>query len=67
MVAGFIAGCIQKTDYILELGWACGNATTFSAKLVTGEEIDSVLCGMSNTSNYHARYSLLGIGSNQHI
>ena len=31
MVAGFVAGCIDKNDYAyaLKLGSACGNATAF--------------------------------------
>lgn len=37
MVAGFIAGCIEKSDYdyALKLGSACGNATAFSPELAT--------------------------------
>lgn len=44
MVAGFIAGCIEKGDYdyALKLGSACGNATAFSPELATKKEIESV-------------------------
>lgn len=44
MVAGFTAGYIKTADYsyALRLGSACGNATAFSEKLATREEIESV-------------------------
>lgn len=44
MVAGFTAGYIKTADYsyALRLGSACGNATAFSEKLATKEEIESV-------------------------
>lgn len=45
MVAGFVAGYIEKNDYAyaLKLGAACGNATAFSQSLATKEEIDAML------------------------
>jgi 1-phosphofructokinase len=45
MVAGFVAGYIQKGDYhyALNLGSACGNATAFSMELATKDEIINVL------------------------
>jgi 1-phosphofructokinase len=45
MVAGFIAGYLEKGDYqyALTLGSACGNATAFSKELATKEEIVAVL------------------------
>lgn len=45
MVAGFVAGYIDKADYAyaLKLGSACGNATAFSEELATKEEIMTVL------------------------
>lgn len=45
MVAGFIAGYIEKGDfsYALQLGAACGNATAFSEELATKEEIEKIL------------------------
>lgn len=45
MVAGFVAGYIEKVDYAyaLKLGAACGNATAFSQSLATKEEIDAML------------------------
>ncbi len=45
MVAGFIAGWLQRGDYVhaLRLGAACGNATAFSDMLATKEEIDKTL------------------------
>lgn len=45
MVAGFVAGYIEKGDYAyaLKLGAACGNATAFSQSLATKEEIDAML------------------------
>lgn len=44
MVAGFTAGYIRTADYsyALRLGSACGNATAFSEKLATREEIECV-------------------------
>lgn len=44
MVAGFTAGYIKTADYsyALGLGSACGNATAFSEKLATREEIERV-------------------------
>ena len=44
MVAGFTAGYIKTADYsyALRLGSACGNATAFSKKLATREEIECV-------------------------
>lgn len=44
MVAGFTAGYIKTADYsyALRLGSACGNATAFSEKLATREEIEHV-------------------------
>ena len=44
MVAGFIAGWLEKHDYAyaIKLGTACGNATAFSAGLATKEKIDEV-------------------------
>ncbi len=44
MVAGFTAGYIKTADYsyALRLGSACGNATAFSEKLATKEEIERV-------------------------
>ena len=41
MVAGFVAGCIQESNYsyALKLGSACGNATAFSEGLATKDEI----------------------------
>ena len=45
MVAGFVAGCIDKNDYAyaLKLGSACGNATAFLNGLATKEKIDELL------------------------
>lgn len=45
MVAGFLAGYIEKNDYsyALRLGSACGNATAFSPELATKDEIIAVL------------------------
>jgi 1-phosphofructokinase len=45
MVAGFVAGYIEKSDYsyALKLGSACGNATAFSEELATKSEIYDVL------------------------
>lgn len=44
MVAGFLAGYINKKDYAyaLKLGAACGNATAFSEELATADEIKKV-------------------------
>lgn len=44
MVAGFVAGYIQKQNYshALILGSACGNATAFSEELATKSEIEEV-------------------------
>ena len=44
LVAGFTAGYIKTADYsyALRLGSACGNATAFSEKLATREEIERV-------------------------
>lgn len=44
MVAGFVAGYINKKDYAyaLKLGAACGNATAFSEELATANEIKKV-------------------------
>ena len=45
MVAGFIAGYLEKADYgyALKLGTAAGNATAFSDDLATKEEIENVM------------------------
>ena len=45
MVAGFVAGCIDKKDYAyaLKLGSACGNATAFLKGLATKDKIDELL------------------------
>lgn len=45
MVAGFLAGYIEKKNYFyaLKLGAACGNATAFSQELATGQEIINLL------------------------
>lgn len=45
MVAGFVAGYIEKGDYAyaLKLGSACGNATAFSQSLASREEIKRML------------------------
>ncbi|WP_296080642.1 1-phosphofructokinase [uncultured Eubacterium sp.] len=44
MVAGFVAGYINKKDYAyaLKLGAACGNATAFSEELATADEIKHI-------------------------
>lgn len=44
MVAGFIAGYIKTNDclYALKLGSSCGNATAFSEKLATKQEISDI-------------------------
>lgn len=45
MVAGFVAGYIQRNDYAyaLRLGSACGNATAFLPGLATREKIDELM------------------------
>ena len=45
MVAGFLAGYLQKGDYdwALKLGTAAGSATAFSLGLATREKIDELL------------------------
>ena len=45
MVAGFIAGYCEKSDYAyaLRLGSACGNATAFSSGLASAEKIDEIM------------------------
>lgn len=45
MVAGFVAGWLEKGDYdwALRLGSACGSATAFSDALATRAEIDALL------------------------
>lgn len=45
MVAGFVAGWIEKEDYAyaLRLGSACGNATAFLNGLATREKIEELL------------------------
>ena len=45
IVAGFVAGCIDKNDYAyaLKLGSACGNATAFLNGLATKDKIDELL------------------------
>ena len=45
MVAGFLAGYLQKGDYewALRLGTAAGSATAFSLGLATREKIDALL------------------------
>ena len=45
MVAGFLAGYLQKDDYdwALKLGTAAGSATAFSLGLATREKIDELL------------------------
>ena len=45
MVAGFVAGCIDKNDYAyaLKLGSVCGNATAFLNGLATKDKIDELL------------------------
>ena len=45
MVAGFVAGWIEKDDYAsaLRLGSACGNATAFLNGLATREKIEELL------------------------
>lgn len=50
MVAGFIAGWLQKGDYAyaLRLGTACGNATAFSDNLATKAEIDKALACLTD-------------------
>ncbi len=53
MVAGFVAGCIQKNDYAyaLKLGSACGNATAFLDGLATREKIEELLRQFEQKSN----------------
>ena len=48
MVAGFVAGYINKKDYAyaLKLGASCGNATAFSEGLATIDEIKNVFESM---------------------
>lgn len=50
MVAGFVAGCAQKSDYAyaLRLGSACGNATAFLPGLATREKIDELMEQFAN-------------------
>ena len=45
MVAGFLAGWLEKGDYAwaLRLGSACGSATAFSDALATRAEIEALL------------------------
>lgn len=45
MVAGFLAGYIEKGsyDYAFRLGCACGNATAFSPKLANRDEIEKMM------------------------
>jgi len=45
MVAGFLAGCILKSDYAyaLKLGTACGGATAFSPGLADKETVERLL------------------------
>lgn len=45
MVAGFLAGYIEKGsyDYAFRLGCACGNATAFSPKLASRDEIEKMM------------------------
>ena len=45
MVAGFIAGYLEKKDYLyaLRLGTASGSATAFSKGLAVKEEIERLL------------------------
>ena len=45
MVAGFLAGYIEKGsyDYAFRLGCACGNATAFSPKLANKDEIEKMM------------------------
>lgn len=45
MVAGFLAGYVETSDYFysLKLGTACGNATAFSETLATKNEIEYIL------------------------
>ena len=45
MVAGFVAGWIEKEDYAyaLRLGSACGNATAFLNGLATRGKIEELL------------------------
>ena len=45
MVAGFMAGYLEKNDYLyaLRLGTASGSATAFSKGLAVKEEIERLL------------------------
>ena len=45
MLAGFIAGFMEKSDfdYALKLGTACGSATASLMGLATKEQIDKIL------------------------
>lgn len=45
MVAGFLAGYMEKGsyDYAFRLGCACGNATAFSPKLANKDEIEKMM------------------------
>lgn len=45
MVAGFVAGWLQSSDYkqALRLGTACGSATAFSLGLATKQQIEQLL------------------------
>ena len=54
MVAGFTAGYIKTADYsyALRLGSACGNATAFSEKLATREEMNASLTRSINKEEY---------------
>lgn len=48
MLAGFVAGYIQKRDYsyALRLGCACGNAAAFSEGLAEKAEIEKIINGI---------------------
>jgi len=48
MVAGFIAGYMEKKDYdyALKLGTACGAATAFSSDLAAKEKIDEIFASL---------------------
>jgi 1-phosphofructokinase len=54
MVAGFIAGYMEKKDYefALKMGLSAGSASAFSNKLATREEVEQLLnvsvCKMEN-------------------
>ncbi len=49
MVAGFLAGYLEKKDYAhaFRMGLAAGSASAFSKNLATKEEITGLLCRMS--------------------